>query len=194
MTTTGERFQQVAHGLASVIDRAPDPDWSRPSPCEGWTALDVVRHLVDWIPAALLSNWGIDPRTIPDVDDDPGGAWDAVHRAVQRGLDDPTIAERVETFGPMGPLTFEQAVDRTCIADVWVHTWDLAHALDVPADLDPAQLEREVAGIDRIPPEVDEAMRASGHFGPRIAVEPDADPVTRVMAFYGRRLDTAPPV
>ena len=34
--------------------------------------------------------------------------------------------------------------------------------------------------------EVDAAMRASGHFGPRVEVPDDADPTTQVLAFYGR--------
>jgi hypothetical protein len=30
-------------------------------------------------------------------------------------------------------------------------------------------------------------MRASGHFGPRIEIAPDADALTRLLAFNGRR-------
>jgi hypothetical protein len=33
---------------------------------------------------------------------------------------------------------------------------------------------------------VDEAMRASGPFGPRLEIAADADQLTRVLAFYGR--------
>jgi hypothetical protein len=30
-------------------------------------------------------------------------------------------------------------------------------------------------------------MRSSGHYGPRLDTADDADPITVVMAFYGRR-------
>jgi hypothetical protein len=33
---------------------------------------------------------------------------------------------------------------------------------------------------------VDEAMRSSGHYGPRVAVPDDADAQTRLLAFMGR--------
>ena len=46
---------------------------------------------------------------------------------------------------------------------------------------------RQAAGIGHLPPEVDQAMRASGHFGPRVEVPPDADDLTRLLAFNGRR-------
>ena len=33
----------------------------------------------------------------------------------------------------------------------------------------------------------DEALRASGEYGPKVDVPPDADPQTRLLAFLGRR-------
>jgi uncharacterized protein (TIGR03083 family) len=36
------------HGLTffdGVVSQVPDGDWDNPSPCEGWTALDVLGHL-----------------------------------------------------------------------------------------------------------------------------------------------------
>jgi hypothetical protein len=34
---------------------------------------------------------------------------------------------------------------------------------------------------------MDEVLRASGHYGPRVDVPPDADEQTRLIAFTGRR-------
>jgi hypothetical protein len=45
-----------------------------------------------------------------------------------------------------------------------------------------------VAGVEALPPDVDEAMRSSGHFGPRVGVADDADEQTRLLAFMGREL------
>jgi uncharacterized protein (TIGR03086 family) len=123
----------------------------------------------------------------PSVDEDPAAAWAAVRDAIQGGLDDPEVAQQVADCGPPGQLSFEAAVDMTCTPDVLIHTWDLATAAGVPAVLDPDEVARQAAGVDAMPPGVDEAMRASGHFGPRIEVAPDADPLTRLLAFNGRR-------
>jgi hypothetical protein len=34
---------------------------------------------------------------------------------------------------------------------------------------------------------MDEVLRASGHYGPRVAVPDDADAQTRLLAFIGRQ-------
>ena len=188
MTEIADRFRRVADGLTRTIDAVPDDAWSRPSPCDGWDGRDVLRHLVEWLPGPgfLLGTFAIETRPIPSVDDDPAAAWAAVRDAIQGGLDDPTVAGRVEDCGPPGQLSFEAAVDMTCTPDVLIHTWDLASATGVAVDLDPDEVERQAAGIAALPPGVDEAMRASGHFGPRVEVPDDADALTRVLAFNGR--------
>lgn len=189
MTEIAERFHRVAEGLTQTIDAVPDDAWANPSPCEGWDARAVIRHLVDWLPGPgfLLGTFGVETRPIPSVDDDPAGAWAAVRDAIQGGLDDPAVAQRVEDCGPPGQLSFEAAVDMTCTPDVLIHTWDLARAAGIDVELDAAEVARLAVGIDAMPPGVDEAMRASGHFGPRVDVAADADALTRVLAFNGRR-------
>ena len=189
MTEIAERFRRVAEGLTSTIAAVDDDAWANPSPCEGWDGRDVLRHLVEWLPGPgfLLGTYGIETATIPSVDDDPAVAWATVRDAIQAGLDDPAVAGRVEDCGPPGQLSFEAAVDMTCTPDVLIHTWDLAQAAGVDVELDAEEVARQAAGIDALPPGVDEAMRASGHFGPRVEVAADADALTRVLAFNGRR-------
>ena len=74
----------------------------------------------------------------------------------------------------------------TCTPDVLIHTWDLARAAGLDERLDPDEVHRMLAGIETMPPEVDEAMRGSGHYGPRVEVAADADEQTRLLAFMGR--------
>jgi len=188
MTEISERFGRVAAGLTRTIDAVPDDAWGDPSPCPGWDGRDVVRHLVEWLPGPgfLLGTFDVQTRPIPSVDDDPAGAWAAVRDAIQAGLDDPQVAQRVEDCGPPGRLSFEAAVDMTCTPDVLVHTWDLAQAAGVEVELDSRELQRQAAAIASMPPEVDQAMRSSGHYGPRVEVPDDADALTRVLAFNGR--------
>ena len=188
MSEIAERFRRVADGLTRTIAAVPGESWSNPSPCDGWDGRDVIRHLVGWLPGPgfLLGAFGIETRPIPSVEDDPAGAWAAVRDAIQEGLDNPEIAQRVEDCGPIGRLSFEAAVEMTCTPDVLIHTWDLARAAGIDVELDPEEVARQAAGIDDLPASVDEAMRASGHFGPRLEIAADADQLTRVLAFYGR--------
>src|SRR5207248_9461932 len=61
--------------------------WDHPSPCEGWVARDVVRHMAAWMPGYFLGERGIETPTVPSVDDDPVGAWETVRDAIQSALD-----------------------------------------------------------------------------------------------------------
>lgn len=189
MRDTAERFGRVAAGLTDTISAMPDDAWANSSPCDQWSARDVLRHLVEWIAGLgfLLGTYGIDPGPIPAVESDPAGAWAAVRDAVQAGLDDSATAERIEDCGPPGELSFAAAVDKTCISDVFIHTWDIAQAAGIDVALDSGEIVRQHNAIGSISPEVDTAMRDSGMFGPRISVPADADTATQVLAFYGRR-------
>jgi len=189
MTQIATRFERVSAAFAARVEAVPADAWDRPAPCEGWVARDVVRHLVDWLPGPgfLLGTFGVETGPIPSVDSDPAAAWEVVRIAIQRALDDPSIATRVEDCGPPGRLSLEDAVDMTCTPDVLIHTWDLARAAGLDERLDRDEVHRQLVGIEAMPPEADEAMRASGHFGPRLVVSDDADEQTRLLAFMGRR-------
>jgi uncharacterized protein (TIGR03086 family) len=188
MTESAERFRVVAAAFSARVDAVPADAWECPAPCEGWVARDVVRHLVEWLPGPgfLLGTFGVDTGPIPSVDADPAAAWSVVRQAIERALDDPAVATRVEDCGPPGRLSLEGAVDMTCTPDVLIHTWDLSRATGQDERLDAAEVHRQLVGIEAMPPEVDEAMRSSGHYGPRVMVSDDADEQTRLLAIMGR--------
>ena len=188
MSEISERFATVAAAFTDRVRAVPAHAWDAPAPCDGWVARDVVGHLVEWLapPGFLLGTFGVDPGPIPPVEDDPVGAWATVRDAIQAALDDPAIAGRVEDCGPPGRLSFEAAVDMTCTPDVLIHTWDLARATGLDERLDTGEVRRQVAAIESLPPEVDAAMRRSGHYGPRVEVAADADEQSRLLAFMGR--------
>lgn len=189
MSESAERFRRVAAGFTARVEVVPGDAWERPAPCEGWVARDVVAHLVEWLapPGFLLGAFDVETGPRPSVHADPAGAWALVRDAIQGGLDDPAVAERVADCGPPGHLSFEAAVDMTCTPDVLVHTWDLARAAGLDEHLDPDEVHRMVSGFEALPPEVDAAMRSSGHYGPKAEVPADADEQTRLLAFMGRR-------
>jgi uncharacterized protein (TIGR03086 family) len=83
----------------------------------------------------------------------------------------------------MGRSTFEQTIDMICTADVLVHTWDLARATGLDERLDPDEVHRFVEGMEPM----DQLLRESGQYGPRVPVPDDADEQTRLIAFLGRQ-------
>jgi uncharacterized protein (TIGR03086 family) len=160
----------------------PTDAWDSPAPVEGWVARDVVRHLVEWLPAFLKAGAGVDLPTGPSVDDDPVAAWTVHAEGVQALLDDPATSGRVLTNRHVGNVPLDQAIDRFYTSDVFLHTWDLARATGQDERLDPARCAQMLEGM--LP--MDDVLRASGEYGPRVEVGEDADVQTRLIAFIGR--------
>jgi uncharacterized protein (TIGR03086 family) len=117
------------------------------------------------------------------VDEDPVAAWTVHSDGVQALLDDPKTADRVLTNPHLGEVPLDRAVDMFYTSDVFLHTWDLARATGQDERLDPVKCEQLLDGMVGM----DEMLRTSGHYGPKVAVPEDADVQTRLIAFIGRR-------
>ena len=182
MTEFSERYKKIAGEFTRRVEGVPDGAWENPAPPEGWVARDVVRHLCEWVPAFFESNAGISLPKPTTVDTDPVGAWTTVSDAVQAVLDDPAVATR-EFESRMGRQSVEQAIDMIVTGDVLLHTWDLARATGQDETLDPEEVHRMFQGMEPM----DELLRNSGHYGPRVEVPDHADEQTKLIAFIGRR-------
>lgn len=129
--------------LSTVFDETVSSveDWDQPSPCEGWSARDVLSHVLD-SEADFPAKVGLTVERSVDVARDPVGAWHEVRDAMQSVLDDPAKAGLAyESFGSQ--TTFAATVDRFICFDLIVHRWDIAQAagkgIDIPAeDIDDA--------------------------------------------------------
>ena len=175
---------------AAFSDRvAGATDWDAPAPVDGWTARDVVRHLVEWFPGFLSSGAGIALPAGPSVDDDPVGAWRVQADAVQALLDDPSTAGKVLSNPHLGQVPLDQAVSRFYTADVFLHTWDLARATGQDDRLDAERCARMYEGM--LP--MDEVLRSSGQYGPCVPVPDDADAQAKLLGFIGRDPEWTPP-
>src|SRR5688500_7653768 len=182
MSQISERYERVTQQFTDRVRAVPDDAWENPSPCEGWTARDVVGHLTEWVPG-FLGAQGVEFPAVPPVADDPVGAWEGVRTTVAGALADPELAARpVET--PFGTQPLAETVDMIVTGDVFTHTWDLARATGQDETLDPDEVRRMIAGMGAIP---DEVLRADGMFGPPIDVPADADDQTRFLGYAGRQ-------
>jgi uncharacterized protein (TIGR03086 family) len=179
--SVAERFSRVAADFGDRVDRVPAGGWDRPAPCEGWVARDVVRHMVEWMPG-FLGSAGIDLPPGPPVGDDPAKAWRHLASSIQALVDDPDTAASEIEHEQVGRQTVASAVDQFFVGDVLVHTWDLARATGLDETLDPELVAEMLAGMQPF----DDALRQSGHYGPKIEVPDDADDQTKLIAFTGR--------
>lgn len=175
-----ERHRQVA-GLFTDRVRGT-ASWDAASPVDGWSARDVVRHLTEWFPAFLASGAGVELPRGPSVDDDPVAAWQVHCDGVQAVLDDPETADRKLTNPHIGTLPLAPAIDRFYTADVFMHTWDLARATGQDDRLDSDFCAQLLSGMEQM----EEVLRSSGQYGPRVEVPAGADVQTRMLGFIGR--------
>lgn len=177
-SSVAETYDELAGGMAAVIASLRAEEWDKPSPCEGWTARDVLVHLID-TERDYLTGHGLPLPTRPDLFD-PCAAWSAHADAVRELLADPEVPAR--TFdGHFGPTTIGDALLQFYGFDLIAHRWDLAAVTETPyrfteQELD--SLERSIAGWG-------EALYMEGIC--RRADSGDAtDRQTRVLAALGR--------
>jgi uncharacterized protein (TIGR03086 family) len=168
--------------------RSADPDrWDDQSPCEHWSARQVLGHAVTFAGNVVtLAGDGPAPDFHATVDfaavagDDPTTTWTAIRERIEAellGRPDRLAAVRMTPLGvemPIAQLLTFQGMDPV------VHGWDIATAtggrVDIPDDL----ADKYVA---RFAP-VAESIRANGLLGP--TTDGGTSPLDRLLDFCGR--------
>jgi uncharacterized protein (TIGR03086 family) len=171
------RHEAVAADFSRIAEGTTD--WSAPTPVDGWTAIDVVDHLVTWL-GGFLASGGIDLPAGPPVADDPVAAWHHHASGVQALLDE--RGDEMFTHPLAGTSPLAEAVDRFYTADVFMHSWDLARAGGLQPDLDEGFAAQMLRGMRP----VEAMLRDSGQYGPAVPVPDDAPAVEQLMGFVGR--------
>ncbi len=180
MTSTAKQYQAALRPLTAVVEAVPTHGWDAPSPCEGWSARDVVGHLVQ-TQRELLNTHGVDLGDALDLEADPSGAWrHHSNRVLDVLADEPLVGRAYD--GHFGPTTVGKTVEQFYVWDMYVHRWDLARAAALPAQLTDAELDRIEQGADSF----GEALHMEGICRPSVDVRADADRTTRVLARLGR--------
>ncbi|MCE7002595.1 TIGR03086 family metal-binding protein [Kibdelosporangium philippinense] len=188
MNAIADRYRQHADAFERRIAAAHPDQWADPSPCEKWTARDVVDHII-MMHGAMLRPVG---RELSPAPSDPLGAFQAARTDVEALLDDPTMAT-TESPTPSGPMTAQDHVNQVLIDDLILHGWDLAKALRQDPTIDQAEVRRLWSANTAIPAEMMAKFRTPGAFGPgievlgpEVQVSPDAPLQDRLIGFIGR--------
>jgi uncharacterized protein (TIGR03086 family) len=178
--SNGDLYRRRADRFEALIVATPPGRWASPSPCAGWSAGDVVAHVVDFSAQVLRDRAGVnDPPAFADFDD-PAAAFRACRGAVERVLDDPATPPKAASY-----------VHWSVSFDLPQHGWDLAMATGQDATIDPEEVEVLWGAVNGDPANWD-WQRANGWYGPPLAVPEDAPLQHRVLGLLGRDPAWAP--
>lgn len=179
-TPVATTFHELTTRFGAVCDRLAEVDWQAPSPCEAWTARDVLRHVVD-TERDFLSRHEVELADV-DLTTAPAAGW---HRHAERLLEavgDRSLTDRAFD-GYFGPTTVGDTLVRFYGFDLVVHRWDLAATAGLEERFDEEELdllETCIAGYG-------DALYAEGVCRTGVKAAAGSDRQARVLATLGRR-------
>ncbi|TCP52072.1 uncharacterized protein (TIGR03086 family) [Tamaricihabitans halophyticus] len=178
--TIAQRHTALAEEFTRRVEQVPDGAWDNDSPCAGWTARDVLRHMLDNY-ANMPSHAGISLTIDGSVVDDPVGTWIAAQEKMGDLLADPERAG-AEYDGYFGRTSIQATVDTFLGVDLVAHAWDIARATGQDEQL-PAEHCRHYYEL-MLP--FQDNLRMEGVCGPAVAVPDDAPIQHRFLGLLGR--------
>jgi uncharacterized protein (TIGR03086 family) len=176
---TIHEYAEADRRLSMILDALPASAWSEPSGCEGWTARDVLQHVIV-TQRDFLTERGVGIGDAA-VMEEPLLAWRGHADAVMDRLSDDAVSSR-EFAGFFGPTTIGETIDRFYVWDMVVHRWDIAQAAGLDAPFTTAELDRIEAGADSF----GDALYMEGICGPPIVPPVEASRSTQVLGRLGR--------
>jgi uncharacterized protein (TIGR03086 family) len=185
--TSGELYVKAMVAAGTCIDGVRADQWQLPTPCSEWNVKQIANHIIGenlWA-AELFQG-----RTIEQVGskldgdlaaDDPAGAY---RRSVSAASNVVAAAGAMQvichlSFGDYSGADYAAQL----FMDMLIHGWDVAKATGQNTRLDPEL----VAACIPVAKQLTGMFRSAGVFGEDLAIGPDADPQTRLLALVGRR-------
>ncbi|TDQ50752.1 TIGR03086 family metal-binding protein [Actinorugispora endophytica] len=180
MTEISERYDALATEFTRRVEAVAPDGWDAPSPCAGWSARDVLRHVIE-SHTAMPGYAGLSVALAGSVEDDPRAAWAEARDAMRKLLGDPALASR-EYEGHFGRTSLQATVDRFLGFDLLVHAWDIARATGQDETLPAAEVARVRADALAL----GDSLRMEGVCGPEVPVPDGASEQDRLLALLGR--------
>ncbi len=174
-------YTKALYGFDAAVQRADDTSWSNASPCDGWTAADVLAHNIGM--NNMISGFcaGIDSKgPSHELPDDPAGAWKTSFDGLLDALDTKGALHSVART-PWGEMPTGKFLGFAWIDPV-IHTWDLAKATGQPAVLDAELVARGTKQLEQ----AGDSLVGPGRFEPATQAGSGADPVDAFVALSGR--------
>lgn len=158
-------------------------DWHAPTPDTEWDVTDLVRHMVDeqrWVqPLTSGRTLAEAEAALEPIGDDLAVEWARyAEQATAAWAMTPPAQEVHLSYGRVPCLDYLKQQ----VADIAIHTWDLARAIGADEHLDPRLVEAVWADLE---PQRD-LLASSGLFADPVPVPDDASPQDRLIALTGR--------
>lgn len=131
-------------------------DWGRPSPCQGWRALDVLGHVGRATRFGTLLLRGARPAWSPVeppgafVEGVPGKWWDELAGEARRAVEGVDLSREVDS--PMGRRSIGAGLSFP-VLDLYIHGWDIAKSAGFDLVIPAEAIEFAHAVIDPVPAE-----------------------------------------
>jgi uncharacterized protein (TIGR03086 family) len=178
MSSTNEKYLRVAAGFTQRIAQCPPEHWDSPSPCEGWSAADVVEHVIT-VHRGVLSQIDADVSCVEN--ETLAQRWKATSEGFVAAMNDPELAAK-PVAGPLGTVASKQLAGSIVLHDLLVHTWDLAVATNQSEELDDEAVR---VALEKMQP-MSDFIRGPGMFGAPVASAENASVQTQFLCFVGR--------
>lgn len=175
MNAVTEEFLTAAERFADVVGHGGN--WDAASPCESWTAADVLDHVIN-TERDYLQQHGADLGAAPDGG--PDERWSQHLHAVTPVLTAEFADRAIDGF--FGPTTVGATLQTFYTFDLLVHRWDLGYALGQDVTL----TETDVDHIEQSLAVVGDAIYAMGASKPALDVSPSASRAALVLGRLGR--------
>ena len=180
MSANTRNYVKAIYGFDAVVQRVEPSRWETPSPCEGWSALDVLAHnigmcrMIAGIARGISASGAEHPVVLH-----PQHEWADARDDVLEALDYPE-ALQVEVGTPWGRLEVDRFVG-IVVVDPLLHTFDLAEASGQLVILDE---DLASAGYKQLEKAGD--MIRGERFGPAVPVASNASVTDKLIAIAGR--------
>ncbi len=185
MADTKDLHRRALDHFGELVHQVGEDQWSLDTPCADWDVRELVHHLVyenRWMPPLLAGGTIAEVGTALDGDllgDDPVASWDESATAAAASVDEVPLDRIVHlSYGHVPARHYVNEV----FTDLAIHGWDLARAIGADETIDPEFVELL---YEKTAPHED-ALKASGLFGPKVVPPDGADLQTRLLAIYGR--------
>ena len=186
MPDVPELYWRAMESFGARVAAIRDDQWDASTPCSEWNVRVLVNHLVNenrWVPPLFAGSTIAEVGDRFDGDllgDDPKAAWESSAKEAVAAVSGEGAMERTVhlSFGDAPASEYVLQM----FADLLVHGWDLARAIDADERLDPELVDACASWFQAR----EELYRSDGAVGPRPEVADRADAQTRLLAAFGR--------
>jgi uncharacterized protein (TIGR03086 family) len=182
-------YEGVSDSIARAIAEATAAQLAAPSPCVGWSARDVLNHMIggaDLFAACAAGEQQPFPdwSDMPDwVGNDPAASYRRAAAGVLGAFSAPGVLDRTVPM-PWGDTPAPFALN-LIMADHATHSWDLARATGLTIEIQAATAETALATTQA---SVSPEFRAAGLYAAEQPAPEGASTIDRLAAFSGRAL------